>query len=269
MIDLHCHLLPGIDDGSRNLAASLAMAQMAVDDGIECITCTPHIYPGRFDNNRDIILSAVENLLTELKTADIPLNLAFGADAHMTPDLLQNIRSGQVPTLNDSRYLLFEPPHHIKPPDFEQFVFNLLANDIIPIITHPERLTWVEDNYDVFIRVADGGAWLQITSNSITGRFGRTVQYWSEKMLDDGVVHIIASDAHSLDRRPPIMSPGRAAAERFVGVEEASRMVLDRPRAVLQNKPPSELPAPPGIADPQYRKQHKTSKGWLRKLLGS
>jgi protein-tyrosine phosphatase len=100
---------------------------------------------------------------------------------------------GSFADLERTRYLLLEPPHHVAPPRFEEQVFNLLANGYVPLITHPERLTWIEDNYPIFLRLARAGAWLQVTAGALTGRFGRRPKYWSQRLIDEGPVHIIAS----------------------------------------------------------------------------
>ncbi|MDS4069917.1 MAG: CpsB/CapC family capsule biosynthesis tyrosine phosphatase, partial [Candidatus Competibacter sp.] len=125
MIDLHCHLLPGIDDGAPDLAISLAMARIAAADGIEVVACTPHIYPGLYENNGPAIRRAVSELQAHLDEAAIPLRLTYGADTHIAPDLVAGLREGRVPSLHGSRYFLLEPPHHVAPPRLEETVFNL------------------------------------------------------------------------------------------------------------------------------------------------
>ena len=172
MIDLHCHILPGIDDGSRNLDMSLEMARMAVDDGITMIACTPHIYPGLYMNDTAGITAARDQLQREFDDRAIPLKLTIGADVHLVPGLLDGLRAGSVPTLHGTRYLLLEPSHHVAPPHFEDSVFRLVAEGYVPVITHPERLTWVEDHYPVFCRLVRQGAWMQLTAASLTGRVG-------------------------------------------------------------------------------------------------
>lgn len=241
MIDLHCHMLPGIDDGAPDLEAALAMARIAVADGIRVTACTPHIYPGLYENDARGIAEAIARFEQALGAADVPLQLVRGADVHLTPDLLADLRKGLIPTLNGSRYFLLEPPHHVAPPRFDEQVFNLLANGYVPVITHPERLTWIEQHYEMFLRLARAGAWLQITAGALTGRFGRRPQYWCKRLLDEGPVHIIATDAHSPARRPPLLAEAREAAQTQVGAEAAWAMVRDRPLAMLKNVSPEKI----------------------------
>ena len=241
MLDLHCHMLPGIDDGAVDLDMSLSMARIAVEDGIHTVACTPHIYPGLYENTARGIVAAIESLQRELHQRGIALRLLAGADVHLEPGLAASIKIGRVPTLAGSRYLLLEPPHHVAPPRFEDSVFELMAAGYVPVITHPERLSWIEDHYAVFGRLVERGAWMQITSGSLTGRFGKRPKYWSEKMLDEGLVQILATDSHHPTRRPPLLAEGRQAAANRVGSQEAERMVVSRPQGIIDDLPPDEI----------------------------
>jgi protein-tyrosine phosphatase len=242
MIDLHSHLLPGIDDGAPDLEAALKMARIAVADGIETMACTPHIYPGLFENDAAGIRGHVETLRGHLAEAGIPLKLTWGADAHVDPGLPGRLKAGTVPSLNDTRYFLLEPPHHVAPPNFARFTFGFLTAGYVPVITHPERLSWIEEHYETFCDLADKGAWMQVTSGSLTGRFGKAARYWGERMLDEGRVHILSTDAHSPDKRPPLLAEGREAAVKWVGREEARNLVETRPLGILENLSPEAMP---------------------------
>ena len=264
MIDLHCHLLPGIDDGPAHLEISLAMARCAVQDGITFTACTPHIYPGLYENDRAGIESAVDALRKVLAEAGIPLQLGTGADTHLAPDLLANLRGGRIPTLNRSRYLLLEPPHHVAPPRFDEAVFNLMAAGYVPVITHPERLSWIESHYAVFGSLVKQGAWMQLTAGSLTGRFGKRPRYWAERMLDEGLVHILATDSHHIDKRPPLLAEGREAAALRVGAQEATHLVLTRPQAILDDLPPGDSPPLPQRSQTEPRRA-----GLWQRLFGN
>ena len=236
------------------------MARAAVADGIVMTACTPHIYPGLYDNSRQTIESAVEALRTALAEEGIPLQIVVGADTHLVPGLLGQLRSGEVPTLAGSAYLLLEPAHHVASPGLEQSVFELIAAGYVPIITHPERLSWISDHYDIFKRMVQRGAWMQITAGSLTGRFGSDPRYWGERMLDEGLVHLLATDSHGLGNRPPLLAEGRHAAEKWVGTEEALRLVVDRPKGIINHLPSNRISPP--VSKSQGR------SGWLSRLLG-
>jgi protein-tyrosine phosphatase len=244
MIDLHSHILPGIDDGAPDLETSLEMARLWVADGVSILACTPHILPGLYHNSGPGIREAVHQLQGALDENNIPLTLVTGADNHVIPEFVAGLRSGHLLSLADTRYVLVEPPHHTAPPRLEDLIFSIMAGGYTPILTHPERLTWIKTHYDTIRRLAHRGVWMQITAGSLTGSFGRAPKYWGERMLAEGMVHIIATDAHDLSRRPPILSQGYRCAEGIVGATEAGRLVYDRPLAVLQNQPPTSVVAP-------------------------
>ncbi|MGO9483937.1 MAG: tyrosine-protein phosphatase [Rhodomicrobium sp.] len=249
MFDLHSHLLPGIDDGAPDLETSLAMARAFVEQGVECVACTPHILPGLYYNTGPQIRQAVAELQSRLEEAGIPLKLVSGADNHIVPDFVDGLKRGHLLTLADSAYVLAEPPHHVAPARLEELFFNILLAGYVPVLTHPERLSWIENKYDVVQRLAAHGVWMQITSGSLTGRFGRRPRYWAERMLEEGIVQILATDAHNMGPRPPDLLEGRKRAEQLVGPAEALHLVTTRPQGVLTNSLPGTLPKPsPGAA---------------------
>jgi len=244
MIDLHCHILPGIDDGAADFDIAIEMARIAVTNGVTVQACTPHIFPGVFDNSGPQIRLAVQELQNCLDEHEIPLRLVTGADAHVVPNMVDGLRSGAILSLADTRYVLVEPPHHVAPPRIEYLFFELLTAGYVPILTHPERLTWIETRFETFVQLFDAGVWMQITSGSVTGAFGRRPLYWSERMLNEGMVHILASDAHGARRRRPDLAEGRAAAAKWLGEAEAEQLVFGRPRAILDDADPSRVRPP-------------------------
>lgn len=264
MIDLHCHLLPSIDDGSKDLETSLAMARMAVADGITITACTPHILPGVYNNHGPDIRSAVERLRKALTEAGIPLQLITGSDAHIGPDLVQRLRNGTALTLNDTRYFLFEPPHHVIPPRLEDHVFGLQTAGFVPILTHPERLSWVDGHYDLVNRLVYSGVLMQITAGSLLGRFGRRPRYWAERMLDDRICHLLATDAHNTEQRVPRLSEARDLVARKLGEVEATNMVLNRPHAIIRDAKPGEFLAPSQAPLPPARSRQGSPSAWRR-----
>jgi len=244
MIDLHCHILPGIDDGAVDEGVALEMARMAIADGIVTIVCTPHITPGVYNNTAEGIEAAVRRFEATLNDAGVPLNLATGADVHLVQGLAEQLRDRQVPTLAGSRYFLLEPPHHVLPPRLGEVVAELLAAGYVPIITHPERLSWIETHYGVIESLAGLGAPIQITAASLLGRFGRRARYWSERMLDEGIVDFVASDGHGVDHRPPLLSEAREGVSAAHGEEIATRLFVSNPMKVLENEPLAAATSP-------------------------
>jgi protein-tyrosine phosphatase len=244
VIDLHCHILPGIDDGASELAVSIAMARAAAAQGIETIACTPHITPGLYHNSGPAIREATLRLQEAIDAEAIPLRLVAGADIHICPDFVDGLRCGRLLSLADSRYVLVEPPVYTAPPQLEAFFFNLIVAGYVPILTHPERLAWVPSRYDAIKRLVQAGVWMQITAGSFTGAFGRAALYWAQRMLDEGCVHLIATDAHDVERRPPDLATACEAVTKRVGAAETQCLVLTRPMGVLKDQAPSSLPGP-------------------------
>lgn len=241
------------------------MARMAVADGIEHVACTPHITPGVYPNYGADIEERVEQLAAVFEKEGLALTLWRGADVHVDPQLLSKLESGVVPTLGQSRYLLLEPPHHIAPPRLPELVQELVRAEYIPIITHPERLRWIESQYALVIRLVGLGALIQLTAGSITGGFGKRPQYWSERMLDEGMVDIVATDAHGISGRPPILSVARDTIARRLGENEAIEMVHNRPARVLRNE---VMPARAKEIPPQVEARPASAWGLAKGLFG-
>lgn len=244
MIDLHSHLLPELDDGAADLSISLEMARQAAASGVTTMACTPHIMPGMWPNTGPQIRERTAWLQKILDDAGIALRLVAGADNHMTPQMIKQLKEGRLLSLADTRYVLVEPPHHVAPVRLHDFFFELMTAEYVPILTHPERLSWIDRQYEDIVRLAKAGVWLQVTASSLLGRFGRRAQYWGERLLDEGIVHILASDAHNATSRPPLLAEGAEAARRIVGPAEVEHLIKSRPVAVLDNVSPSFVQLP-------------------------
>lgn len=236
MIDLHCHLLPGIDDGASDLETSLQMARMAVEDGIRITACTPHITPPVYANTAAEIINRTRMLQSELDRHGIDLKLVSGADIHVRVDLIDLVQQSPSPCLQGTRYFLFEPPHAVLPPNLDLLAKSVIRAGFIPILTHPERLTWIEQRYDVVCALDELGVAVQLTAGSITGTFGKRARYWSERMLDEGRVDIVATDAHGIRGRPPVLSAARDEIARRLGEDAARAMTTLNPAHILKNE---------------------------------
>lgn len=221
------------------------MARLSVADGVSVIACTPHIFPGVYNNTGPDIRLRIDALQSDLDAARVECRLVCGGDIHMAPDLLAKLKSGEALSLNDSRYILVEPPHHVLPPHVEGWFFGLLSAGYVPILTHPERMSWIERDYDLIQRLARSGVWMQITAGALLGDFGSRAKNWSLQLLRDGLVHIVASDAHGATRRPPRMRQAFNALIPLVGQEEAFNLVRVRPEAIIGNSAPATVPQLP------------------------
>lgn len=237
MIDLHAHILPGFDDGASDMDESIRMCRIAESDGISTIVATPHTGNGVYMNGRDRILSGVATLNHKLKEEGIRLEIRPGADVHVNHDIAKMMDGGNVMTVNDKgRHMMIELPHQVIPPHFEDWIFAIKLKGITPIITHPERNLIVEKNIEQLLRWVKLGALVQITAMSVTGRFGNSVQRSAREMLERNLVHVIATDAHSVSGRPPILSHARHAAAKLIGDTKAGHLVYTYPNMILEGR---------------------------------
>jgi protein-tyrosine phosphatase len=245
LIDLHCHILPGIDDGPLSQDESLAMARRAVEDGIHTIVATPHTLNGIYLNPAKKIISKVEEFQKVLSNNHIQIELCAASDVHLCPHMLEMVESGDALTINDAKkYVLLELPSQAIPKGVKDEIFSLKLNGITPIITHPERNAIIQHDLDILYEMVSMGAISQVTAMSITGDFGAFVKRAAEIMLKKRLVHIIASDAHGADIRPPVLSRAvEHAAEILGNYEEAMRMVTAVPAAILSGAMP-DVPEP-------------------------
>jgi protein-tyrosine phosphatase len=242
MIDLHTHILPGVDDGVKTEEEAVAFARMAVEDGTRLLVATPHCREGSWFNDRAEVLERVAELRERLSREEIPLQLEPGAEVHLCPDLADRVRDGRAPTLGDNgKTLLLELSLTQYPIDLENLVFQLKLEGIETLFAHPERIRFFQDDISRYEAVVRLGAWGQITTGSVTGQFGRTAKAFSEEVLRKGLVHVLASDSHNLRGRPPLLSEARAAMVPMIGEERAQAMCEEAPRALLDGKHP-ELP---------------------------
>lgn len=236
MIDLHCHLLPGIDDGPATLSDALDLARLSAAQGITTIACTPHILAGVYDTAGPAIREATAAMQAALDWAGIAIRLVAGADLHIAPDNVARLRGGDALALGGSRYVLLELPHHHLPPRVEHTLFDMMAAGYVPVLTHPERMGWIERGYDLVGRLAHAGVSMQVTAGALTGAFGRRARYWSERMLDEGLVDVVATDAHGPTHRPPLLAEAHACVIERAGPDEARRIFFDLPEAILADR---------------------------------
>lgn len=232
MIDIHAHILPGMDDGPASIEESLAICRMAADDGIKKIVATPHIYDDLYKNNRDNILEKVKELNRLTKEEGIDIEILPGADIHFSPRFFHLLDSGYCIGINDSKYLLIEFSQ-VLPPNCEDLIFNLKAKGYIPIISHPERNFDIQRRPDGLNKLIEIGALAQLTAMSLTGGFGHTIKRSAHSLLNQGLIHIIATDTHSVDERPPILSEAFMTAKKAIGEEEAYNMVYHTPMKII------------------------------------
>lgn len=236
MIDLHCHLLPGLDDGPKTLGQALAMARHAVAHGIGRCVATPHIQPGCYDNDCAIIRVAHRAFRQALAEEGIALDVGMAAEVRVDAQLPGLVESGKVPfigTWEGRQVLLIEFPHHHLPAGSEVFVRWLLAHGILPMIAHPERNLAIVRQPDKLAPFLALGCLLQITASSLTGLFGPEVRKCAVSLVSQNLVTFMASDAHNLDKRAPNLQPALERLQALIGKGQADDLVNGNPRKLL------------------------------------
>jgi len=281
MIDIHCHILPGLDDGARDWDETLEMCAIARNDGIRVITATPHIKRGMYTPAKELILSKVVELNTLLSAprsstppSDVKsetlkvtshssrftshdsrfmphgLTILPGADNAFEPDILNQLEQGtavylahptnQINQTNQTnptlRYVLLELSDYFLFPQVKECVRKLREKNIVPVLSHPERIAMIRRNHKLLHEFIQAGALSQVTAMSITGEFGKEIKNFTRTLVKKNLAHIIATDAHSKDRRPPILSRAVSEAADLIGSDKAELMVQGVPRAIIEGK---------------------------------
>jgi protein-tyrosine phosphatase len=233
VIDLHCHILPDVDDGAKSWNVAIQMCAMAWQDGIEHIVATPHANDEYFyDRNY------CEEILQQLRTAigGRPA-LSLGCDFHFSFENVQQAlaNAGRF-TINQTPYLLIELSDFSLPPSVEANLAMLINIGLKPIITHPERNPLLQRTPERVLEWVRAGCAVQVTANTLTGRWGRKAEAAAWWLLERDAVHILATDAHSLDSRPPVLSKARDLVREFAGDPTANALVNLNPRAVIDGQ---------------------------------
>lgn len=231
-VDIHCHLLPGIDDGSADAATSMAMAEMAVDDGISTIIVTPHQLGSYGHNRGDDIRRQTAEVAELLAQQNIPLTVLPGGDVRIEPDLVERIADGDVVTLGDhKKHVLLELPHELFMP-FEPLLDRLASAGIVGVLSHPERNAGILREPNVLGSLVDRGCLMQVTAGSVIGAFGPASRQLAEWMLGEGLIHFVATDAHGLESRRPRLGPAFDRVAELTNAEIATDLCCRNPAAV-------------------------------------
>jgi protein-tyrosine phosphatase len=242
MVDIHCHILYGMDDGAATLEESVEMAEMAIADGITHVIGTPHSN-AEYNFRPELVCERREEL--QARVGD-RLKVASGCDFHLS---FENLRDVQIDstkyTLNQQNYLLVEFADFAIPPNIDDTLHMLQLLGLKLIITHPERNGLIRHQPEKLWRWLRQGCYVQVTAQSLAGRFGKKTEKVLLEWLDDERIHIVASDAHSLVGRPPKMHEAYQVVAKRCGEERANALFRDNPMAVLEGKPLPYQPEPP------------------------
>lgn len=245
MIDIHCHLLPGIDDGSKGLGTSLDLAEAAVSDGITHAILTPHHMNGQYLNHAQDVLSEATRFQQTLDDANINLKVYPAQEVRITGDLVNALDQGDLLSLDgQGQYMLIEFPSREVPLFTFDMLFNLKQRGVVPIIAHPERNEAMMDDPSLLYRMVSEGAFAQVTASSYVGTFGKKVRRFSEDIIEHGLAHVLASDAHYLPGRSYEM---RAAFDKLNSEHgsELADLFEENAKAIINGTPVHSLRTTP------------------------
>ena len=250
MVDIHYHLIFGVDDGPKSIEASLELAEASAAEGVTHIVATPHAsarYPYNFEVNRERLAILSDQLAGRL-------TLGLGCDFHLSYENLQEAFANPSPyVIGNTHYLLVEFSNYSVPQNTTDSFLKLGDRGITPVITHPERNPILRESLERVVDWAEQGCVIQMTGSALTGFWGDRTRHTAEWLLERQCVHVLATDTHDLEKRVPILSTARDAAAEIVGEEIADALVTDNPRAIVNDQPLPFFPRPSAVSG--YRKR--------------
>ncbi|MEC0282043.1 tyrosine-protein phosphatase [Terribacillus saccharophilus] len=250
MIDIHCHILPGVDDGARTLEDSIEMAKAAAEQGIHTIVATPHHRNNQFDNYREDILTRVDELNRILEEENIEVNILPGQETRIYGDLANGLSAKEILPVNlDTPYILVELPTSTVPKYTNKLLYDLQVEGYTPVIVHPERNSELLSKPDKLYELVKSGVLTQVTAASLVGKFGKKIRNFSHEIIQSNLTHFIASDAHNVRSRSFMIVEALSEIEELYGIEivynyreNSNRMVMgetiigDFPERIVRKK---------------------------------
>lgn len=229
--DIHCHVLPKLDEGPSSPEESVKMLQLAYEDGIAGIVATPHIMSGVYNNTKEIIDDAV----VELRKCANHIQIFIGAEVRIDRDLAARVASNELPLINNKKFMLLELPAYVIPPllQLENIVKDLAKQEITPVFAHPERNIPILKDFSIMKRLIGCGAFFQVTAMSLSDPALRSPAI---KMIKKGYVHAVASDAHDALKRPPILSVAYEIISKKIANEIAEKLFTHNPLRIIRGE---------------------------------
>lgn len=259
MIDIHCHIVPSIDDGAKDLEDALEMARIAYSEGVRKIVNTSHYHPSFEYKKGEKLLESVNAFNTVLKLNNIDIEVFIGNEIYYSEDIIEIIEQKEFYTLNNSKYLLIEFPPIRFPKNLVDIIYEIKIRGYVPILAHVERYKEIQENINIIYECINEGALIQVNSSSIIGKNGKEAKKVSETLLDNNMVHFIATDAHSSQKRRPIIKQTYDYVFDKYGENKAKTLFVENPNKVIKDE---EIDIEPPI---RYKKSKNIFKKIFRK----
>lgn len=236
MIDIHCHILPNVDDGSESLEESITMAKIAESEGITKIVNTSHChFDFKYKKGNELKLE-LEKFNQVLKEENINIEVLLGNELYYTSDLIERFDELDFFSMNNSKYILMEFSPINFPKNIEDVIYEIKIRGYIPIIAHAERYKQVQEDVNIVLDCIKEGALIQVNASSILGKNGEKAEDTSKKLLDNNMVHFVATDAHSSNRRRPLIKDSYNYILKNYGKEVSEKLFIENPTAVIENR---------------------------------
>lgn len=236
MIDLHSHIIPKIDDGSGSIEETFNILKEAVSNGFTDIISTSHYIENYYEADIEERKAWINALQMNLNEKNIPINLYIGTEAYASLNLNKLIKNKKVATLNNSKYVLFELPMNSQPKYLEEIIYNILDLKLIPIIAHPERYIYVQQDPNMLIELINKGVLFQSNFGSIVGVYGKSAKNTVRKLLKSNMIHFLGTDTHKQNTIYPIMNEILNKLEKTIGKDKIKELTEKNPRLVLEDK---------------------------------
>lgn len=236
MIDLHCHILPGIDDGPKAISESLEMLKIAVSEGIKVMVATPHWMEGsRFTPSVDLLQERLSQLRALSEENNVKIQILLGMEIAISPSIPERLEKGQLLPLAGSKYLLLEAPVSYLPEFFEHVVFEVMTMGYTPVLAHPERCVAFQEDPSRLIPLWKRGVLFQLDTDSLKGRFGERAYELAMYILKKGMAFAVSTDCHSAEKRKPTVLRLMDVLKKQLGQSLVEEVFYLNPRRVLQN----------------------------------
>lgn len=236
MIDFHSHILPEIDDGSRSIEETYDMIKEAYEAGFTAIISTSHYIDGSYDCDKKTREELISRIEEGLKEKNIDIRIYNGAEAYVSRDLNLLVKENKLPTMNNSKYLLFELPMNTKVLFLEDAIYNLLSINVVPIIAHPERYSFVQENPNMLLDLIDKGVLFQMNYGSVSGLYGKEVKKTAIKLLKANMIHFLGSDAHRHHSIYSNMNELKSNIIKIIGEDKFKELSEENPNLVINNE---------------------------------
>lgn len=236
MIDLHSHILPGVDDGSDDMEMSIKIAKLYIENGINKVISTSHYIEWEVCNSPEELRLGIKSFQEELDKHQIPLIIYPGNEIYLTPNTVKRIINGEVLTLNDGDYVLIELPMNDMPLYVEDIIYELRLKGMTPIIAHPERNTRIQEDPNILHKFISMGALAQLNLPSIEGMYGKRVKEAGITLLQHNMIHFVGTDTHSNRRRSPKVEKSLEILSGIVSNEDFEMLTIKNAQDVLDNK---------------------------------